>query len=184
MDLPKFSSVQQDLVIFYLSIMTPHRNIARYLQYIDPDLVNTEDDVKEQVAKEHSIVLPEGMTQEQYEEIVIKRCKEYVSNKRRKMYQKIQEGKQRYRDEVLRRNVLTPLLEMAIYIDKHPQKIDVKKAVELEKMAEQMFKLIIDNDFDEYYDFDSDEYWDRQNCIDSLRSLLHWLTKDRSFPLS
>ncbi|MXZ44677.1 MAG: hypothetical protein F4Z01_06870 [Gammaproteobacteria bacterium] len=173
MDLPKFSTVQQDLVIFYLSTMTPHRQIAQNLQQIDPELVNTEDLAKGQVAKEHSIVLPEGMTQQQYEEIVIKRCKEYVSNKRRKVYQKIQEGKQWYRDEVLRCNVLTPLLEMAIYIDKHPQKIDVKKAIELEKMAETMHKLIIDNDFD------SDQYWDRKDRADSLRSYLHWLTKGR-----
>ena len=173
MDLPKFSAVQQDLVIFYLSIMTPHRQIARCLQHIDPDLVNTEDDAKVQVATEHSIVLPEGMTQEQYEKIVIKRCKEYVSNKRRKVYQKIQEGKQWYRDEVLQSNVLTPLLQMAIYINKHPQKIDVKKAIELEKMAEKMYKLIIDNDFN------SDEYWDRKNCVDSLRGALDWLTKER-----
>lgn len=174
MGLPKFSSVQQDLVIFYLSTMTPHRQIARYLQHIDPELVYTEeDDAKAQVATEHSIVLPEGMTQEQYEEIVIKRCKEYVSNKRRKVYQKIQEGKQRYRDEVLQSNVLNPLLQMAIYINKHPQKIDVKKAIELEKMAETMYKLIIDNDFN------SDEYRDRQYCVDSLRTSLHWLTKGR-----
>ena len=148
MDLPKFSAIQQDLVIFYLSIMTPYRQIARYLQDIDPELVNTElvqqaDDTKVQVAKEHSIVLPEGMTQEQYEKIVIKRCKEYVSNKGRKIYQKIQEGRQWYRDEVLQRDVQTPLLEMAIYIEKNSQKIDVKKAVELEKMAEQMCDLII-----------------------------------------
>ena len=93
MSLPPFTKVQQDIVINCLIACVPHREIARLLQ----ELENEDGSFDE----EESIILPEGMSQGEYEEIVIKRCKDYVSNKSRKWYQVIKAGREQRRKWLL-----------------------------------------------------------------------------------
>ena len=88
MQLQKFTKLQKSLVILNLIELVPHREIARYLQKLYPG------------------VKPDGMTQEKYEEIVIKRCKDYVSNKQRKPYHKIKKGRDARRDKCIEYIVL------------------------------------------------------------------------------
>jgi hypothetical protein len=80
MNLQKFTWLQQQVVIINLIRLSPHREIARHLQEL------------------YEGIKPDGMTQEEYEEIVIKRCKDYVSNKDRKPYQQIKKGRDARRD--------------------------------------------------------------------------------------
>ena len=81
MRLENFTKVQQMVVTLNLIDMVPHREIARHLQKLYPGYK------------------PDGMTQEEYEEIVIKRCKDYVSNKDRKPYHEIKKGRDIDRDK-------------------------------------------------------------------------------------
>ena len=80
MNLQKFTWLQQQVVIINLIKLSPHREIARHLQEL------------------YEGIKPDGMTQEEYEEIVIKRCKDYVSNKDRKPYHQIKKGRDIHRD--------------------------------------------------------------------------------------
>ena len=88
MDLQKFTKRQQQVVIINLCELSPHREIARHLQ------------------KLYEGIKPDSMTQEEYEEIVIKRCKDYVSNKDRKPYQQIKKGRDTRRDGCIEYMVL------------------------------------------------------------------------------
>ena len=81
MRLENFTKVQQMVVTLNLMDMVPHREIARHLQ------------------KLYEGIKPSAMTQEEYEEIVIKRCKDYVSNKKRKPYHEIKKGRDIRRDK-------------------------------------------------------------------------------------
>jgi len=81
MVLEKFTSLQRSLVILNLAELVPHRDIARHLQ------------------KLYRGIKPDGMTQEEYEEIVINRCKDYASNKDRKPYHEIKKGRDKRRDD-------------------------------------------------------------------------------------
>ena len=81
MVLEKFTKLQRNLVILNLIELVPHREIARHLQKLYPS------------------IKPDGMTQEEYEEIVIKRCKDYASNKDRKPYHEIKKGRDIRRDD-------------------------------------------------------------------------------------
>ena len=83
MELQKFTKLQQQVVIINLCEMIPHRAIARHLQEL------------------YEGIKPDGMTQEEYEEIVIKRCKDYVSNKERKPYHEIKKGRDIRRDKCI-----------------------------------------------------------------------------------
>ena len=62
--------------------MTPHRKIARDVQILFPEFV------------------PEGMDQSTYEDALIKRAKDYVSNKRRNWYYFIAGQRERERREL------------------------------------------------------------------------------------
>ena len=81
MVLEKFTKLQKNLVILNLIHLEPHRQIARRLQRFYPE------------------IKPDGMAQEEFEEIVIKRCKDYVSNKDRKPYHKIKKWRDVHREE-------------------------------------------------------------------------------------
>ena len=81
MELQKFTKRQQSVVMINLMELTPHRDIARHLQ------------------KLYEGIKPSAMTQEEYEEIVIKRCKDYASNKDRKPYHEIKKGRDLRRDD-------------------------------------------------------------------------------------
>ena len=97
--LPKFTKFQQDMVIIHLIKMIPHREIARHLQnrFSDQQFLREwgEDPA------DYEGWVPEGMSQQEYEQIVIKRCKDYVSNKDRKPYQVIKDGREKYKKQVL-----------------------------------------------------------------------------------
>ena len=106
MGLPKFTEFQQSIVVINLINCVPHREIAKHLQEMDSNGMGVE--------AAESIVLPEGMSQAEYEEAVIKRVKDYVSNKDRKWYQVIKDGRDRYRKRILleARDQLSELLRL------------------------------------------------------------------------
>ena len=80
--LPRFTKEQQRFVVANLRAMTPHRKIARDVQILFPEFV------------------PEGMDQSTYEDALIKRAKDYVSNKRRNWYYFIAGQRERERREL------------------------------------------------------------------------------------
>ena len=110
MDLQKFTWLQQQVVIINLIKMEKHREIARHLQKLYPG------------------IKPDGMTQEEYEEIVIKRCKDYVSNKDRKPYHQIKKGRDAHRDKGIEYMVLE-LDDLICRLGTIPK--DRKKEIEL-----------------------------------------------------
>ena len=94
MNLPKFTELQQQVVIRKLIEMDSHRTIAKWLQNTSPEFK------------------PEDMDQQQYELAVIKRCKDYVSNKDRKWYQIIKDGREQFKKELVNWAILE--MELAV----------------------------------------------------------------------
>ena len=119
--LPKFTELQQKIVIRKLIEMDSHRVIAQYLQHASPEFK------------------PPDMDQEEYEQAVIKRCKDYVSNKNRKWYQIIQEGREKFKEEMIRWSI-HELMRASFVADSFPhqdamQSINIKDAMEIADMV-------------------------------------------------
>lgn len=119
--LPKFTELQQKIVIRKLIEMDSHRVIAQYLQHASPEFK------------------PPDMDQEEYEQAVIKRCKDYVSNKNRKWYQIIQEGREKFKEELIRWSI-HELMRASFVADSFPhqdamQSINIKDATEIADMV-------------------------------------------------
>ena len=114
--LPKFTEEQQELVVRKLIEMDSYRAIAKCLQ-------NFED------------FKPPDMDQEEYEQAVIKRCQEYVSNKSRKWFAIIQDGRQKFKEDLLRWSIKS-LMRMSLIGDRYGHRdalnsMELKDAIEI-----------------------------------------------------
>ena len=124
MNLPKFTELQQKIVIRKLIEMDSPRVIAKYLQNTFPEFV------------------PDGMDQKEYEQAVISRCKDYVSNKGRKWFAIIQEGRQKFKGEMIRW-VSKELLRIGFVADsyKHRHAFDSCDMKQVKEIADMMWEL-------------------------------------------
>ena len=128
MNLPKFTELQQKIVIRKLIQMDSHRVIAQYLQHTFPEFK------------------PKDMDQEEYEQAVIKRCKDYVSNKDRKWYQIIQDSREKFKEEMIHW-AIQEMMRAAFVADSFPHQdairsIDIKDATELADMVWELMDRI------------------------------------------
>ena len=127
MQLQKFTKVQKSVVILNLMDLEPHREIARHLQKLYPG------------------IKPDGMTQEEYEEIVIKRCKDYVSNKDRKPYHQIKKGRDIRRDKYIEYIVLELhdlICQLGLIPHDRKKEIEFAQVSPLAEMTAQLSKDI------------------------------------------
>ena len=150
-----FTPVQQAIVISCLIHCEPHREIARLLQHLETPEPSEVNEAYQGIIEDESIILPEGMSQAEYEERVIKRCKDYVSNKKRKPYQIIQAGREEYSEQIVKWviaeiNYMQNLMIQEI-VDKY-RELDIKDALELAdktyEMREAFFALLFDEEED------------------------------------
>ena len=128
MNLPKFTESQQKIVIRKLIEMDSHRVIAQYLQHTFPEFK------------------PKDMDQEEYEQAVIKRCKDYVSNKGRKWFAIIQDGRQKFKEEMIGW-AIKELMKISFVADSYQHQdainaIDMKDALDLADSVWQMMDRI------------------------------------------
>ena len=98
--------------------------IAKYLQNTFPEFV------------------PDGMDQKEYEQAVISRCKDYVSNKGRKWFAIIQEGRQKFKGEMIRW-VSKELLRIGFVADsyKHRHAFDSCDMKQVKEIVDMMWEL-------------------------------------------
>lgn len=128
MTLPKFTDEQQEIVVLKLIEMDPPRSIAQWLQ-------NNYDDFK-----------PHDMDQKEYERVIINRCKDYVSNKGRKWYKIIQEGREKFRKELIHW-AIGELIRAALFADSYRHRdamesLDLKDAVKLSDKVWELMDLV------------------------------------------
>ena len=124
MNLPKFTKLQQKIVIRKLIEMDSPRVIAKYLQNTFPEFV------------------PDGMDQKEYERAVINRCKDYVSNKGRKWFAIIQEGREKFKEEMIRW-AIKQVMEMSFVADsyKHRHAFDSYDMKQVKEIADMVWEL-------------------------------------------
>ena len=128
MVLPKFTKLQQKIVIRKLIEMDSHRVIAQFLQHAFPKFK------------------PKDMDQEEYEQAVIKRCKDYVSNKNRKWFAIIQDGREKFKEEMIRW-AIQELMKASFVADSYQhqdaiESINLKDAMELADMVWELIDRI------------------------------------------
>ena len=150
MNLQKFTWLQQQVVIINLIRLSPHREIARHLQEL------------------YEGIKPDGMTQEEYEEIVIKRCKDYVSNKDRKPYQQIKKGRDARRDGCIEYMVLEMndlICQLGTIPKEREKEIEFAQVIPLvetiAQLSKDIYNLIYGKVKDETDDDDNDIEDDR-----------------------
>ena len=153
--LPAFTPVQQAIVISCLIHYEPHREIARLLQHLETPEPSEVNEAYQGIIEDESIILPEGMSQSEYEERVIKRCKDYVSNKKRKPYQIIQAGRKEYSEQIVEWATAEINYMQNVLIGEIVRKygeLDIKDALELAdktyEMREAFFALLFDEEED------------------------------------
>ena len=145
MNLQKFTKRQQSVVILSLMELSPHRDIARHLQ------------------KLYEGIKPDGMTQEEYEEIVIKRCKDYVSNKDRKPYQQIKKGRDARRDGCIEYMVLEMddlICQLGTIPKEREKEIEFAQVIPLVETIAQLSKDIYNLIYGKVKDETDDDYDD------------------------
>ena len=145
MNLQKFTKRQQSVVILSLMELSPHREIARHLQ------------------KLYEGIKPDGMTQEEYEEIVIKRCKDYVSNKDRKPYQQIKKGRDARRDGCIEYMVLEMndlICQLGTIPKEREKEIEFAQVIPLVETIAQLSKDIYNLIYGKVKDETDDDYDD------------------------
>ena len=152
---PAFTPVQQAIVISCLINCEPHREIARLLQHLETPEPSEVNEAYQGTIEDESIILPEGMSQAEYEEKVIKRCKDYASNKNRKWYEIIKAGREEYSEQIVQWviaeiNYVQNLMIQEI-VHKY-RELDIKDALELAdktyETREAFFALLFDDEED------------------------------------
>ena len=156
MDLQKFTRIQQQVVIRDLINMEKHREIARHLQEGYPR------------------IKPDGMTQEEYEEIVIKRCKDYVSNKDRKPYHQIKKGRDAQRDKCIKYMVLEMddlICQLGLIPKEREKEIELAQVIPLVETIAQLSKDIynlvfgkVEDDCKQDADIEQ-EWWEEEKAF-------------------
>ena len=144
---PAFTPVQQAIVISCLINCEPHREIARLLQHLETPEPAEVNEAYQGIIEDESIVLPEGMPQAEYEEKVIKRCKDYASNKNRKWYEIIKAGREEYSEQIVKwviaeANYVQNLMIQEI-VHKYA-KLDIKDVMELADKVYGMREVAFD----------------------------------------